>query len=169
MTQSVSSVSEIPVLLICVLLVWAAWSDIRHRVLPNWTALAILVAALIGVVANSGFDALGSHLGHFALALVIGFGLFAIRWIGGGDAKTYAALAAAVPLSQGFTLLIYTCFAMILVSLIWISKHRFARRRADSGTQDLSQMKFAKIPLGVAIAAGGIALFARDFAQALAA
>lgn len=163
--QDPSSVSAIPVLLICVLLVWAAWNDIRHRVLPNWTALAILAVALIGVVANSGFEALGPHLGHFGLALAAGFGLFAIRWIGGGDAKTYAALSAAVPLSQGLSLLAYVCVAMVIVSIAWIAKNRIDRRRARNAQEGALQVKFAKIPLGVAIAAGGIALFASQIAQ----
>ena len=149
--------SVIPAFLICVLLAFAAWSDIRRRVLPNWTALAILVVALIGVAAGPGFGALPSHLVHFGLALLVGFALFAIKWIGGGDAKTYAALAMAVPISQSQLLLLYLCVAMLVVSLIWIVKSRISRLRERGKKSKDPSSRYAKIPVGVAIAAAGIA------------
>lgn len=151
--------SLIAAALISALLVVVATMDVFKRVLPNWGAIAILVVAVAATVMADGVWALPSHLGHFALSLVVGFGLFAIGWIGGGDAKTYAALAAAVPITSGHILLAYTAIAMFIVAAVWITVARVRRMRLSAEERREAKDKgelFAKIPLGVAIAAGGL-------------
>ena len=75
--------------------------DLRFRRLPNWLCAVTAVtgiahAVAIPVVATAWY----SSLLHGTVALIIGMVLFAFRWIGGGDAKFYAALACWLPFRQ---------------------------------------------------------------------
>ncbi|MFL0357722.1 prepilin peptidase [Erythrobacter sp. GH1-10] len=152
----------ISVSVICALLVLAAWKDWRSRVLPNWLALAILLVAIGSVAIGSDLGELGLNLAHFAVALAIGFGLFAAGVIGGGDAKTYAAVAAAVPITEGHLLLAFTSAAMFVLAAGWFASSYFGRvtKRGVVGNGDVSiRDKYAEVPLGIAIAAGAICHF----------
>lgn len=146
-------------IILSALVLLAGWLDWKHRLLPNWLALTILLVAIVSVIAFSGFDALAIHLAHFAIALVIGLALFAIGWVGGGDAKTYAAVAAAVPLYEGHVLLLSTAAALFVIVLVWFAISAFRRismRRADKQDGRDIDEKYTKVPLGVAIAFGTI-------------
>ena len=143
---------------LCILLLLAAWSDVRGRVLPNWLAGLILLTAIAGGLFTQDWAALGYGLAHAAVALAVGFGLFAIGWIGGGDAKTYAALAASIPISSALSLMLWVAIAMFAVAFPWIIISRMRRRALEGTPEELKgEDRYAKIPLGVAIAAGGMA------------
>src|SRR5687768_10415697 len=75
------------------------WLDVRHRRLPNWLCAVTLLAG-IAVAAISSASIVQGQILHAAIALVVGIALFAMGWIGGGDAKYYAALAGWFPLSD---------------------------------------------------------------------
>ena len=75
------------------LLVIAAIGDLLTFRIPNWISLALI--ALFGVSAGlAGLDwmTLAIHLASGAALLAIGMGLFALRLLGGGDAKLLAAI-----------------------------------------------------------------------------
>ena len=77
-----------------VLVVFAAFLDLRSRRIPNWLTLP---GALLGISINtyqSGIIGLkGSVLG-LGLAFAVYSGLFALRAMGGGDVKLMAAVGA---------------------------------------------------------------------------
>jgi prepilin peptidase CpaA len=81
------------------LTIYAAFSDLLTMTIPNRVSL-LLVAGFVPVALMAGLSAPDILL-HFAtgtVVLTVAFGLFAMGWIGGGDAK----LAAAVALWFGF-------------------------------------------------------------------
>jgi prepilin peptidase CpaA len=81
------------------LLAFAAASDLVSMTISN--RIPIALAAGFAVAALwTGMDAaaIGMHVAAGSLVLLVGFGLFAARVIGGGDAK----LAAAIALWIGF-------------------------------------------------------------------
>ncbi len=140
------------------LLVLAACIDLKYRKLPNWLAGMILLVGIIGGAATFSAAGLGWSMVHAAIALVAGFGLFAIGMVGGGDAKTYAALAGNFTLGQGLSLLAYTSAAMFVIAVPWIIAARIRRRSRKAAGKEITEDDFAKVPLGVAIAAGGLAM-----------
>jgi prepilin peptidase CpaA len=71
----------------------AMWQDVRTNRIPNKLTLAGFVAALL-MRAVIGLGAFGSGLAGAGLALVIMLPLFALRAIGGGDAKLFAVVGA---------------------------------------------------------------------------
>ena len=74
--------------------IYAGLSDILTMRIPNAVSL-ILIAAFVVLAPFAGltFAQMGVHLGVAAGVLVFGFALFALGWIGGGDAKVMAATA----------------------------------------------------------------------------
>jgi prepilin peptidase CpaA len=67
--------------------------------IPNQVSLLLAGGfALCAILVGLPVSALAGHLASGTLVLIIGFGMFAAGWLGGGDAK----LAAAVALWLGF-------------------------------------------------------------------
>lgn len=121
--------------------------DIRTRVIPNALCALCLVAGLVFVFFAQGAAALPSAGLHVILALAVGMGLFALKFIGGGDAKFYAGLAGWFPLSQAADFLILTSLSGIVLVLVhWLL---LRKRERPQDNPD-----FAKLPYAVAIALG---------------
>lgn len=147
-------------LALCVLLIaGGAVSDIRTRRIPNLLVVALAICAIAYTLAANGAEALGSAAIHAAIALVIGMGLFALRWIGGGDAKFYAACALAVPLAEAVTMLFWTSVAGLALVIAMIVAGVVRR-------QSLSAARSMKVPYGVAVAIGALATLLLPLAQA---
>ena len=81
------------------LMAYAAASDLVTMTIPNRLSLTLIAAfAAFALAAGLPWGAILTHVAAGALVLAVCFGLFAFRWIGGGDAK----LAAAAALWLGF-------------------------------------------------------------------
>src|SRR4051812_16974063 len=85
-----------PYLPLLVLLVWAAISDIRVRLIRNWLTGSLVVTGLIQSIGPSPIVSPGLAV----LGMLAGFGLlilpFAIGAVGGGDVKLLAGIGAWV-------------------------------------------------------------------------
>lgn len=76
------------------LCLWAAVMDVSTLTIPNWLNLSLAGLGILAIlVASPGPTALLTHLGLALACLVVGFGLFAGGFIGGGDAKMIPAVA----------------------------------------------------------------------------
>jgi prepilin peptidase CpaA len=142
-------------LAIAVLAVSAAWSDLRSRTIPNWLCLLTACLGILSAAIFSGWQPALWHVAHMLLALAIGMVLFGLHWWGGGDSKFYAAVAAWVPLSGFFALLVWIALAgLVLVAGAYLLRRLKApeeRRSLDS------------LPYGVAISAGILCTVLRTF------
>jgi len=144
------------------LMVFAAFSDLLTMTISNRVsiALALLFIALAGASGLSAAE-ISWHLASGASILVLGFGLFALGWIGGGDAK----LAAATAIWLGFDHLgDYALVASLLGGLLtllilalrhWpvlstLMKQAWIRRLHAPGTG---------VPYGIALASAGLFLY----------
>jgi len=77
-----------------VLLAAAAGWDLASFTIPNFLTAALLVLfALFVLAAGLSVSAIGWHLLAGLAGLALGFALFAFGYIGGGDAKLFAATA----------------------------------------------------------------------------
>src|SRR5579871_5605540 len=82
------------VILLPVLLAASAGWDLASFTIPNFLTLALLAAfPLFAAAAGLTLTAIGWHLLAGLVGLGLGFTLFALGWIGGGDAKLFAAVA----------------------------------------------------------------------------
>lgn len=109
------------VVMICVLavlMVPAAIYDLRTRRIPNWLSLAGMLLGVAVHSAYTGFSGSLESLGGLGLALVIGFLLFAIGWLGAGDAKLLAAVGAIVGLSHTLEFLFWIAMSGALIAAV---------------------------------------------------
>jgi prepilin peptidase CpaA len=155
-------------------LLWAAASDARGYLIPNRAVIAI--AALFPVHLITRLIAAGAFLptlgdgamalGLAVLVLVVGFALFSLHLVGGGDAK----LAAAVALWAGSDhilafLIIASISAGLLASAVLIWRSAFSQCEGATVLQGFSlrlrQGLKAPVPFGVAIAIAGLYIVMR--------
>lgn len=130
------------------LLVWCAAEDIRTRTIPHAAVAAIIVVYAFYALAGHA-DWVSGLIGGGAL-LVIGFVLFSLHLMGGGDAKMIAALGLWVGLHHLVPFILYTAVAGGLVSLCVLLIHRFKARNSGNVMETAPT-----VPYGVAIALGG--------------
>lgn len=135
-------------------MVLGAWLDARRRLLPNMLCLSTALAGALILFLEAGWDGLGSASIHAAIALAAGMVFYRLGMVGGGDAKFYAATAVWFPLGAALKLLLSVSIGGALLLVLW----HFVKRSgllADANGKRTGD--FAKLPYGVAIAAGAIA------------
>ena len=141
------------------LLALAAGWDLASYTIPNLLSAAIILLFLaFALVAGLSGAQLGAHLAAGLVALAAGFAVFAAGFIGGGDAKLFAATA----LWFGFgDLLSYAVVAALLGGALTIAL--LIARRLPLPAVLVRQGWIARlhdsrhgIPYGVALAAGAL-------------
>lgn len=148
------------------LVIWGALRDITSYTIPNWVSGGLLLGfALAAPAMGLSPQTIGVHAGIGAIALVAGMIMFALRWVGGGDAKLLAAagLWMGWPATVDFLLttgLAGGALAMFLMTLRSIQFRTFAQmgpawigRLATPGES---------VPYGAAIAVGALAAFPKS-------
>ena len=142
------------------LLAAAAW-DLTSYTIPNWLQLALLGGlALFAVAAGLTPSELGGHLIAGLIGLVAGLALFAFGYIGGGDAKLFACVAAWLGLHD---LMEYTLAASLFggaLTLALLAMRRVPLPAVLGGQAWILRLheQQAGIPYGVALAAGALAI-----------
>ena len=150
--------AELLVLIVLpILLVLAAGWDVASYTIPNFLQLALIASFAVFIVATGMAPAaIGGHLLAGFLGLVVGFTLFALGYIGGGDAKLFAC----VVLWLGFAnLLDYAVVASIMggaLTLIILGMRQMPLPAPLTRQAWILRLHDAKggIPYGVALAAG---------------
>ena len=140
----------------------AAASDLFTMRVPN--ALAIALAAgffLAAPLAGLGWPEIGLHLGLAAIALAIGFGLFAFGWIGGGDAKLFAATCLWLGSEAILTYAIYATViggVLTLALLTWRAMPLPASLASQGWLVRLHRPNEG-VPYAIALAASGLLVY----------
>lgn len=164
MTAEILLVAVFPALLVAA----AVW-DLFSFTIPNLLVAAMLTlfAVFLGVMAldgvGMGWADTGLHLLSGVIGLAAGMALFAKGWVGGGDAKLFAATA----LWMGWNMLFeYTLLASILgggLTLAVLALRRmplpafFARQEWILRLAD----KEAGVPYGIALVAAALIVLPR--------
>lgn len=138
--------------LLAALLLTAAVTDIRERIISNRlnAAIAILAVPWWFALDLSGFD-IAVQLG-LAIGVLVLFGAcFALGMMGGGDVKLLVALALWLPLTKLMLMLQWMALgggALTAVMLLWYRVRRLPGR--------------PEIPYGVAIVGAALLIMAND-------
>ncbi|WEK03569.1 MAG: prepilin peptidase [Candidatus Devosia phytovorans] len=153
-------------LLFPVAMAWAASSDLLTMRISNRLVLFLVASFLVvALVLQLPLAQWGSHLGAGALALAIGFTLFAFGWIGGGDAKLAAATALWLGFGEGgLHYLVYSGLLGGLLTLLILAfrnlplmpilaRHAWLERLHDPKTG---------VPYGIALAIAGMIVYANS-------
>lgn len=142
------------------LVLFGAVRDLVSYTIPNWVSLALIalfpVAAL---AAGLSLSAIGLHLGIGAAVLVAAMAMFALRWIGGGDAKMFAAAALWMGWPQVLDFVLWTAITggVLAAALMSLRQPAF-RPMVLSGPPWLIKLSEpgGAAPYGVAIATGAL-------------
>ena len=142
-------------------LLWASWTDATTMTIPNRLNL-ILAAAFVPVAllvtTPLSLADWGWHIGLALGGLVLGMICFALRFMGGGDAKLIAAAALWFDKTGFFALLVYTALAGGVLTLGLLAARKtfwFYAPKAPAWLQKHLEPK-GDIPYGIAICVGGL-------------
>src|SRR5690606_31111775 len=133
---------------------------VPNRIVVALAALFFLVAPLAGL----SLAAIGLHAGLALVALALGFTLFALGLVGGGDAKLFAATCLwlgpqAIPLYALSAALIGGALALLL--LFWRAQPLPAVLASRDWLLRLHDPKEG-MPYGIALAAAGLLAYAES-------
>ena len=143
----------------------AASSDLLTMRIPNKLVLFLVASfCVLAIAINLPLQQFAMHVACALVVLAAGFAFFALRWVGGGDAK----LAAATTLWLGFGLTLpYLVYAALLGGALTlailalrrmplspiIARYRWLERLHDSKTG---------VPYGIALAVAGLLTYSNS-------
>ena len=155
-------IAEILVIVALPLMLGAAGAwDLASFTIPNFLNAALLaVFVLFALVAGLGVAAIGWHLLAGLAGLMLGFTLFALGYIGGGDAKLFAVTLLWLGLKDLMPYLLIASIAGGALTLLMLAlrqcplpqyllRHAWIAKLHDASSG---------IPYGVALAAGAFIL-----------
>lgn len=133
--------------LLALLLLVAAATDLRARIIGNRLNLAIALLAPLYWWATdmAPWPDMAVQLLLGACVFALFAFLFALGWMGGGDVKLLGALALWLPLAAVVKLLVATSLLGGVLTLAVVAVHRLRKLKTNP-----------EIPYGVAIAAAGL-------------
>ena len=161
-------------ILVAVIVVAAAATDLRSRRIPNWLTLSGVCAGLLLNWAISGLHGIGTAVSGMALGFGCYFVLYCLRAMGAGDVKLMAAVGAVVGPGNWVAVFIASALAggvLAVALMIWKGRVKETlfnalfiaqelmhfrapyNRRRDL---DVKDPRALNMPHGVAIAAGTV-------------
>lgn len=132
---------------LAIALLFAAFTDLRQRLIHNWLNAGIALAAPL-FWWSSGLDlwpGVALQLGVALAAFAVFAGLFALRMMGGGDVKLLTAVALWIEPTWFLKMLIVMALAGGALTIIMAAIHIMRRQRERLA-----------VPYGVAIAIAGL-------------
>ena len=151
--------STIALLLFPVAMALAASSDLLTMRISNKLVLFLVASFFVVAIAiNLPLQQFAMHVTCALVVLAVGFALFALRWIGGGDAK----LAAATTLWLGFGLtlpyLVYAAALGGVLTLLILALRRMPLTPFLARYRWLERLHDRKsgVPYGIALAIAGL-------------
>lgn len=142
-----------------VLAIIAAVHDLTTMKIPNWiSGLLILGFFPAALALGLPLSVVGASAGVAVAALFVGAGMFALNWIGGGDAKLLAASVLWMGVSGTLPFLLYTALAGGGFCLLLLTARSHLPLFAQTGPGWVMRLMQPRgdIPYGVAIAIGAL-------------
>jgi prepilin peptidase CpaA len=143
-------------------MVLGAVRDATSYTIPNWLSAALALAFLpAAFILGLSPMVIGVSLAVGFAGLAAGVAMFALNWIGGGDAKLFAAASLWLGLSAIAPFLAWTGLAggALAVSLLLLRRTPLASLIAGPAWVGRLLEPKGDVPYGVAIAVGALAAF----------
>lgn len=143
-------------------MVFAAASDFFSMKISNRLTVGFALAFLVvAIYCGIGTEQIIMHVSAGVAMLLVGFGLFAVGWIGGGDAKFFAATAIWLGWSPLFEYALWAALAggaLTLVVIVvrglplpaYLKQQPWAVRLHSAGHG---------VPYGIALAVAGLVIY----------
>jgi len=140
----------------------AAATDLFSMTVPNWISLLLVVGfVVLAPLVGLGWSDVGLHVALAAAALVVTFAMFSFGWIGGGDAKLFAATCLWLGPQA---LLVYTIYAALIggaLTLLILLLRNMPLPAVLYSQGWLVRLHSPKegVPYGIALAAAGLLVY----------
>jgi prepilin peptidase CpaA len=148
------------------LVIAAALKDLSSFTIPNWISIALALGfAPAALIVGAPLGAIGISFAVGLGMLFVGAAMFALGWIGGGDAKLMAAAALWLGLKGVAPFALYTALAGGALALLLVAlRSAWLRPFVDAGPAWTRRLATPgeSAPYGVAIAVGALAAFAAN-------
>ncbi len=157
------TVIKLSLMLFPALVIWAGVKDVTSYTIPNWISATLALAFVpLAILLGLSLGQIGlSVLVAFAV-LLVGILLFALRWIGGGDAKLLAACSLWLGPSALLIFLLTTALlgGGLALGLLALRNPLLVplAQRLPAWTKRLLTPG-GDVPYGVAIAAAALTMF----------
>jgi len=141
---------------------FAAANDLFTMRIPNKISLALIAGfALAALYLRLPLEAVLTHVGVGAAALAVGFVMFSLRLLGGGDAKLMAAGALWMGPEHVMLFIAYlTIFGGLLsAAVLFYRKYIPVSAEVVPGWAAKLHVQGTGIPYGIAIAASGLLMY----------
>ncbi len=156
-------IPAIALLIFPVLVIWAALKDVTTFTIPNRLSGALALSfCLAAILVGAPLSVVGLNLAVGLAGLVIGAAMFALGWIGGGDAKLLAAASLWLGWPALTTFLLATTLAGGALALLLLALRADLVRTHTpvlGGWMERLATPGAPAPYGVAIACGALFAF----------
>jgi prepilin peptidase CpaA len=142
-----------------IIMAFAASSDLLTMRISNKLVLVLTAGFVVmALIVELPLQQFAMHVLCAFVVLVVAFGMFAMRWIGGGDAKL--AAATTLWLGFGFTLpyLVYTALFGGALTLAILALRRMPLNPLITRFEWLNRLHNPKqgVPYGIAMAIAGL-------------
>ena len=140
----------------------AAATDLFSMTVPNWISLFLVAGfAVLAPLVGVGWSDAGLHVVLAAAALVVTFAMFSFGWIGGGDAKLFAATCLWLGPEA---ILLYSLYAALIggvLTLAILALRNLPLPALLSSQGWLMRLHSPKegVPYGIALAAAGLLVY----------
>ncbi len=140
----------------------AAATDLFTMTVPNRIALLLVAGfAVLAPLVGLGWSEIGLHVVLAAAALVVTFAMFSLGWIGGGDAKLFAA--TCLWFGPGM-ILIYSVYAALIggaLTLLILALRSVPLPAMLNSQGWLVRLHSSNegVPYGIALAAAGLLVY----------
>lgn len=144
-------------------MIFGALWDLTTMTIPNLLSIALVAMfALLVPFVGLALQDIALHVAAGLVMLALGMGLFALGWIGGGDAKFVSAIALWIGWSEllGYLLLASIFGGVLTLLLLGFRKMPLPSFMHREWLLRLHDRK-SGIPYGVALAAAALVMFER--------
>lgn len=144
------------------LMAFSAAMDLFTMTIPNRISIGLVAGFVcLALLTGLGWDAIALHFGIGLAMLVIGIGMFAMGWIGGGDAKFFAATSLWMGLEYIYE---YALTAALLGGVLTIGMLVLRMYPLPAGLVSQSWLVRLHnagegVPYGIALAASGLLVY----------
>lgn len=149
-------------LFFCVVVLAAIYSDIKSLTIPNWISLVLVIAFLVTrPLTSMPWSVVGLNFLCGSLFFAVGYGLFRVGLIGGGDVKLLAAVTVWIGFHSVFAFILLMSLIGAAVAVIW-SLRTFLRHRGATLSERMRAMMKTELPYGIAIGLAAIATLSTE-------
>ncbi|MGK2923835.1 MAG: A24 family peptidase [Methyloceanibacter sp.] len=140
----------------------AAVTDLFSMTVPNWISLLLVAGfAVLAPLVGLGWSEAGLHVALGLGALIVTFAMFSFGWIGGGDAKLFAATCLWLGPEQ---MLLYAIYAALLggaltLLLMFLRSMPLPVMLYSQGWLTRLHSEKEGVPYGIALAAAGLLVY----------